>query len=135
MVAHLPRCFAAAQEHFARLPRALLVEVLSHDALVHGEMAAFHAAVFWLEEEAKRRRHLRLLGEGAAGEAGHEEEDGVVEAVLSHVRFPHMPARLLVEEVEGHPIMQREVRRVALPCPRCLPIDLVSRVIHPPFSP
>lgn len=102
VVAHLPRCWASAREHFARLPKALLLEVLSHDALVHGEIVAFHAAVFWLEEH----RRLLLNGEGMLG----EEEAGLVEDVLAHVRFPHMPARLLVEEVEGHPIMQREVR-------------------------
>lgn len=109
MVAHLPRCWAAAREHFARLPRALLVEVLAHDALVHGEIVAFHAAVFWLEE----RRRLLVGGDGGAGlcvVVEEEDEASLVEQVLSHVRFPHMPARLLVEEVEGHPIMQREVR-------------------------
>jgi hypothetical protein len=103
VVAHLPRCWATAREHFARLPKPLLVEVLSHDALVHGEIVAFHAAVFWLEE----RRRLLLAGEAHGGD---EEEPCLVEEVLSHVRFPHMPARLLVEEVESHPVMQREVR-------------------------
>ncbi len=102
-MAHLPRCWASAREHFARLPKALLVEVLSHDALVHGEIVAFHAAVFWLDE---RRR---LGGDDAACLAEDDEEPCLVEEVLCHVRFPHMPARLLVEEVEGHPVMQREV--------------------------
>jgi hypothetical protein len=108
VVAHLPRCWASAREHFARLPKALLVEVLSHDALVHGEILAFQAAVFWLDEQ----RRLLLAGEAACSQGLGEEEDEeacLVEEVLSHVRFPHMPARLLVEEVEGHPVMQREV--------------------------
>lgn len=110
VVAHLPRCWATAREHFARLPKALLVEVLAHDALVHGEIVAFHAAVFWLEE---RRRLLAGGGGGGGTGVGVVEEDdeaSLVEQVLAHVRFPHMPARLLVEEVESHPIMQREVR-------------------------
>lgn len=79
------------------------MEVLAHDALVHGEIVAFHTAVFWLEE----RRRVLGLGLGVVEE---DDEASLVEQVMAHVRFPHMPARLLVEQVESHPIMQREVR-------------------------
>lgn len=101
LVAHLPQCWAAAKGHVARLPRHLLLEVLSHDGLDHGEIVAFRAAVYWLEEW-RRTRPVEQ------DEAEKEEEETLVEEVLGQVRFPYMPAALLAEEVEGHPIMQAE---------------------------
>jgi hypothetical protein len=79
----------------------LLLEVLSHDGLDHGEVVAFRAAVYWLEEW-RRTRPVEQ------DEAEKEEEETLVEEVLGQVRFPYMPAALLAEEVEGHPIMQAE---------------------------
>jgi len=64
-------------------------------------MMAFNAAVYWLEEW-RRSRPVEQ------DEEEKEEEARLVEMVLGQVRFPHMPACLLVEEVEGHPIMQAE---------------------------
>ena len=49
VVAHFPACRLAAGDHFARLPQGLLTEILSHDALTHGERVVFEAAVQWLE--------------------------------------------------------------------------------------
>lgn len=100
VVAHLPRCWATAKDAFARLPQALLLEVLAHDALTHGEIVAFHTAVFWLEEWRRGQPVEQDVAEKM-------EESRLVENVLGQVRFPHMPAVLLVE-VEGHPIMQAE---------------------------
>ncbi len=64
-------------------------------------MMVFNVAVYWLEEW-RRSRPVEQ------DEIEKEEEARLVETVLGQVRFPHMPARLLVEEVEGHPIMQAE---------------------------
>ena len=41
-------------------------------------------------------------------------DDALVVEIMAQIRFPHMPPEILVEEVEGHPIMQGEVRLIIL---------------------
>ena len=92
-------------EDFCKISRDTLCKYISDDRLkvLEGEIVAFRAATIWLEHNLTAQKDLETEFT-VPDEESEDSTDDIME-VMSHVRFPHIPADVLIDEVMQVPLV------------------------------